>query len=179
MRPSPEELLASLRVSLNDVILPNVADRWARYMGTAMDLMLQHLQLRLAGELDAITEDSRDMSEVIAAIAATASAAGQRASGTERGRWESLLDLLAAGPAAAAADDRLADATQVNEALRAQVVDLLRWLDTSDDSGLGPAGQDTVRAISDDLHRLIRRQVDRTQPLVKPLFMSFGPTVPS
>jgi hypothetical protein len=169
MRPSPDELLAGLRLSLNDTLLPNVEDRWARYVGTAMDLVLQHLQLRLAGEHDAIAEDSADMAAVLAAVAGRAAELGARSTGAGRPEWGELSELLAAfGNRSTEADD---DATARNEHLRAAVVAAMRWLDDADPAGEHPdAGELRV-----ELLRLTRRQVDRVTPLVEPLFMTFGP----
>lgn len=159
MRPSPDELLMSLRVSLNDGLLPHVTDRWARYVGTAMDLVLQHLQLRLAGELDAIEADNADMAATLANVAS-------RGNGS---RWVPPLDALP--EPAELRPGSLTSATELNETLRGQVVAVLRWLDATD-----PDGQDDeLRAVRDDVHRLIRRQVDRINPLVEPLYMSFRP----
>lgn len=168
MRPAREELLQSLRVSLNDTLLPSVTDRWARYVGIAMDLVLQHLQLRLAGELNAVQADNADMSAALAGIAGRAATA---ASGPDGGRWQALLDQLSGGTAPADGNGPLATATQSNEALRRQVVDVLRWLDAEDPADV----DDELRTVRDELHRLIRRQVDRVNPLVEPLYMSFRP----
>jgi hypothetical protein len=170
MRPTPEELLQSLRVSLNDALLPGVTDRWARYVGTAMDLVLQHLQLRLAGELDAVQADNTDMSAALAGIAGRAATA---APGPHGQRWQALLDHLAAAAGPPDGKGPLASATQSNEALRRQVVEVLRWLDAEDPADV----DDELRIVRDELHRLIRRQVDRVNPLVEPLYMSFRPAV--
>ena len=93
MRPTAEEMLASLRLSLNDTVMPNVEDRWARYVGTAMDLVLQHLQLRLAGELDIMPLDSLDMSETLAAVPAQAVRHGED-DGPARATWAGPLERL-------------------------------------------------------------------------------------
>lgn len=157
MRPSSEQLLASLRLSLNETVKPAVTDRWARYVASAMDLMLQHLQLRLAGEDDALRADNADMSRVLADVAATAVSRG------ESDRWGALIDVLT-GPMPA-------DGLELNEALRERVVGLMRWLDQNDPGRTDP----DLQAIRDDVHRLIRRQVDRVGPMVEPLHMSFAP----
>lgn len=174
MRPSPDELLASLRLSLNDTIMPKVEDRWARYVGTAMDLMIQHIQLRLAGELDALKDDSADMAEILAGIAGKAADRGARGKDDEQALWTSLADLLTASAHPISADG-LADATAVNERFRTMVVDVMRWLDEHDDAEERPQ----IQEIRDELYQLVRRQIDRTKPLVEPLFMSFGPAVAS
>ncbi|MFB7222742.1 hypothetical protein [Streptomyces sp. NPDC056227] len=170
MRPSPDQLLASLRLSLNETLLPKVEDRWARYVGTAMDLVIQHLQLRLAGEMDALDEDSADMAAVLAAIGGRAAALGAQTEGTAGSRWAELAELLPS-PADGAHDHDLGDATARNERLRGAVVAVMRWLDEAGAQGESPA----VREMRDEVHQLVRRQVDRTKPLVAPLFMSFGP----
>jgi hypothetical protein len=151
---------------LNETVAPAITDRWARYVATAMDLVLQHLQLRVAGELDALGADSADMAETLAGIA-TAAAAGSYPSQLA----ERLHAALSSTPAEGSSGD-LASATQANEALRGQVVAALRTLDEVD------AGE-AAEAVRDELLRLVRRQVDRIGPLVAPLHMSFGPAVAS
>ncbi|MEY9211778.1 hypothetical protein NI17_008790 [Thermobifida halotolerans] len=167
MRPSPDELLDSLRLSLNETLLPKVEDRWARYVGTAMDLVLQHLKLRLAHEGDALAEDDADMLAVLAALSARAAALAGQETGGGAPRWEELAELVAG--AARSGDTEARGATARNEELRGVVVAVMRWLDEADSAD--PA----VREMRDEVYRLVRRQVDRTRPLVEPLFMSFRP----
>lgn len=169
MRPTAEELLASLRLSLNDTVLPKVEDRWARYVGTAMDLVLQHLQLRMAGELDTMASDSRDMAETLSAVAGRAVRHGEEGD-PGRDRWADLLKRLGT-LSPGTVQQRLDEAVARNEALRGQVVTVLHWLDEVDPGD----GDPELHAIREDLHRLTRRQVDRLAPLVIPLHMSFRP----
>lgn len=160
MRPAPIDLLATLRTSLNDTLLPTIEDRWARYVANAMDLVLQHLELRLAGEADALTEDSADMAATLAAVVQRAAAAGAD--------WEGLGALV---PEAGTAPSPLAEATTHNERLRAVVVDVIGWLDEHE-TRLDPA---VVGEVRDTVMQLVRRQLDRTTAFVRPLYMSFGP----
>jgi len=173
MRPSQEQLLASLRLSLNDTVLPNVTDRWARYVVTAMDLVMQHLELRLAGEIDALHADNLDMSETLASIANRAIRRAD-APDTIRGPWETLLAQLSQA-AISNSPRRLPAATELNETLRSQVVSVIRWLDETDPHD----ERRELREIRDEIHRLIRRQVDRVNPMVAPLHMSFRPVMAS
>jgi hypothetical protein len=173
VRPTQEELLATLRTSLNDTLVPAIEDRWARYVATAMDLVLQHLALRVVGEAETLSEDSADMAQVLATVADRAATAGREAEdqGDVAGAaaWEELARTATAstGPAAGP----LPAATAANESLRADVVAVLAWLDGTGTAVDGSA-LDELRA---DVHRLIRRQTDRMNELVRPLFMSFGP----
>ncbi len=160
MRPAPLDLLATLRTSLNDTVLPAVEDRWARYVGNAMDLVLQHLELRLGGELDALAEDSADMASTLATVV-------QRAS-TEGGTWGGLGELV---PDAGTAPSPFDEATAHNERLRGVVVEVIHWLDAHE-SSLDPTA---VAEVRDTVMQLGRRQLDRANTFVKPLFMSFGP----
>lgn len=169
MRPSPDELLDSLRLSLNESLLPKVEDRWARYVGTAMDLVLQHLKLRLAGEMDALAEDSADMLRVLAAIAGRAAALAERSGRDGSPRWEELADIVAGVAGRTGDRPEPEDAVRRNEELRGVVVAVMRWLDDAEGAGA------EVRELRDEVYRLVRRQVDRTKPLVEPLFMSFRP----
>lgn len=160
MRPAPLDLLATLRTSLNDTLLPAIEDRWARYVANAMDLVLRHLELRLAGELDALAEDSSDMASTLVRVVQRAAAAGSG--------WEPLGALV---PEAGTAPSPLAEATAHNERLRAVVVDVIHWLDDHE-AGLDPSAVADVR---ETLMQLVRRQLDRATAFVEPLFMSFGP----
>jgi hypothetical protein len=167
MRPTQTDLLATLRTSLNDTLLPKIEDRWARYVANAMDLVLQHLQLRLAGESDTLAEDSADMAHTLAEVvqrAATAAAADESVAD----RWTGLAELV---PAATSVGASLAEATERNERLRAAVVDVMRWLDQNEDAVDAVA----VTELRESVHQMIRRQTDRLTALVTPLFMSFGP----
>jgi hypothetical protein len=160
VRPAPLDLLATLRTSLNDTLLPAIEDRWARYVANAMDLVLQHLELRLAGELDSIAEDSADMATTLSQVVQRAAGAGTA--------WEGLGALV---PEAGSAPSPLEEATAHNERLRSVVVAVIRWLDAHEPE-LDPSAVDEVR---DSLMRLVRRQLDRATAFVEPLFMSFGP----
>lgn len=171
MRPSQEDMLETVRISLRDTVLPAVEDRWARYVAQAMDLVLQHVQLRVTGEVDALVEDNADMVGTLAEITATAAAAGSRAAGEEAELWAALAMLA---PKAAGDSARLVAATELNEQLRARTIEVLHWLDDNDKRVDARA----VQQLRDTVHRLIRRQMDRTTSLVEPLFMAFGP-VPS
>jgi hypothetical protein len=169
VRPTAEELLASLRLSLNDTVALKIEDRWARYVATAMDLVLQHLQLRLAGELDTMDADSLDMAETLAAVAGQAVRHGEEG-GQDQDKWSALLQRL--GTAAPGDPARRVDeAVARNEALRGRVVDVLRWLDEIDPDDVDPE----LHGVRDELHRMVRRQVGRLVPFVEPLYMSFRP----
>lgn len=173
MRPSQEELIATLRTSLNDTLVPAIEDRWARYVATAMDLVLQHLALRVVGEADTLAADSADMAQTLAAVADRAATAGRAAEdrGDAAGMalWEELATTVTG--ATELHEEPLTAATAANERLRADVVAVLSWLDRSE----GTVDTGTVEELRDEVHRLIRRQTDRNNELVRPLFMSFGP----
>jgi hypothetical protein len=160
VRPAPLDLLATLRTSLNDTLLPAIEDRWARYVANAMDLVLQHLELRLAGELDSLAEDSADMATTLADVVQRASSAGPG--------WTGLGALV---PEAGSAPSPLDEATAHNERLRSVVVEVIQWLDAHE-PGLDPPAVEEVR---EALMQLVRRQLDRASTFVEPLFMSFGP----
>lgn len=171
MRPSSDELLASLRYSLTTTILPTVEDRWARYVATAMDLVLEHLQLRLAGETSSLTEDSADMAAVLAGIADTTAVLGREGDARRQEFAASLGKVLPAPGGPAPTADDLAGLTAQNERLRAAVVEVMRVVDTADDGGGVPELED----LRERIYQLVRRQTDRNTALVQPLFMSFGP----
>ena len=167
MRPTQPDLLATLRTSLNDTLLPKIEDRWARYVANAMDLVLQHLQLRVVGEFDALAEDSADMASTLAEVVQGAAAAAA-ADTSAVGRWSELADLV---PAASSLGTSLPETTDRNEQLRAAVVDVMRWMDDNE----AAVDEMAVAEIRETLTQMIRRQTDRMTALVEPLFMSFGP----
>lgn len=168
MRPAQLDLLATLRTSLNDTLLPTIEDRWARYVANAMDLVLQHLELRLAGEADALAEDSADMAGTLAELVDAAARAARAEAAPDASQWTELADLV---PAVTERGPSLAEATTGNERLRDAVVAVIHWLDAHEDD-LDPTAVADVR---DAVHRLVRRQLDRMTAFVKPLYMSFGP----
>jgi hypothetical protein len=176
VRPDPDQLLQSLRVSLADTLVPAIEDRWARYVATAMDLVLQHLQLRLAGELDALGEDNLDMTQTLAALATTAARAGTDALEV-RDVLAPVLEALSGAPPSEPSGrvGHLEAATRVNEELRARVVAVLGALDRAEAGRTDDRTSAPLATLRDDVHRLIRRQVDRMNPLVAPLHMSFSP----
>ena len=94
MRPTQDELLATLRHSLNQTLVPALEDRWARYVATAMDLVLQHLQLRVTAEEETLSSDGADMAGVLAGLARRAADAGRSAEGAgddaAASAWEEL-----------------------------------------------------------------------------------------
>lgn len=172
VRPTQEELLATLRASLNDTLMPAIEDRWAGYVASAMDLVLQHLSLRVTGEADTLIDDSADMAAVLAAVAQQAARAGRAAEQSNdvdgARAWEALAGV--ASRRVLPADFSLASLTQQHEQLRSVVIEVLRWLDAAD--GVENAA---LSALRDEVHHMIRRQTDRMTELVRPLFMAFGP----
>lgn len=160
MRPAQSDLLATLRTSLNDTLLPAIEDRWARYVANAMDLVLQHLELRHRGEHEALAEDSADMATTLAHVVQRAADAGPA--------WEGLAAIV---PDAGTIPPALTAATEHNERLRAALIEAIHWLDAHEPD----LDRATVAEVRDALMRLVRRQLDRVIPFVEPLFMSFGP----
>lgn len=173
VRPTQEELLATLRASLNDTLVPAINDRWAGYVATAMDLVLQHLSLRVTGEAESLTTDSADMAAVLAGVAQKAVNAGRAAEQAddvdEARAWETLAGLTSR--TVRPVDDSLRSLTLQHEELRGAVVEVLRWLDAAEGS-VDNAARDSLH---EEVHHLIRRQTDRMTELVRPLFMAFGP----
>jgi hypothetical protein len=168
VRPDPSQLLQSLRVSLAETVVPAIEDRWARYAAAAMDLVLQHLQLRLAGELGAVTADNADMAQTLATIATDVAAAAEGSPGAYAQISSAFRSLPAPQPAADLTAGDLAAVTATNERLRADVVALLHALDAAEPDP-------RIEAWRDEVLRLVRRQVDRINPMVAPLYMSFSP----
>ncbi|MFV0463068.1 MAG: hypothetical protein ACK5MP_07750 [Nostocoides sp.] len=166
MRPTTDQLLASLQSSLADMVVPHVEDRWARYVCNAMDLVLEHLRRRAELEGPALAADDADMRSVLASLAALTGE--QQTPSTAGSDWADLATVVSC-EVPPPADDTLAAETATNEQLRSQIIEVIRWADRQrpDNPDLEP--------VFDQLGHLVRRQVHRTEPIVEPLYMLFTP----
>src|SRR6516164_4844769 len=65
MRPYPPELLRSINKSLNEVIIPELADDWARYVARSMEKIIDHLARRWEHELEFLAVDTAELDELL------------------------------------------------------------------------------------------------------------------
>jgi hypothetical protein len=152
MRPYPDEILRSMRFSVDTYLLPNLTDKWALYVARSMKRMLVHLERRFDLEGDLLVEDSRDLQQLLARLGdgLPDELAGQ------------LADLDAEYPREFV---RVATLAKDNEYLRDLLDRTIRSL---------PAGvrHDQARA---DIRACLHRQMQRDVQLAEPTFVSFAP----
>ena len=167
MRPYPHELLRSINKSLNEVIIPELADDWARYVARSMEKIIDHLARRWEHELEFLAVDTGELDELLRellpALDGHPELAVARAAVAER---------LDAGEPLPPVLDIAALAAQ-NEAYRATLQRLIEDLEAAAADAelraqLGPL-RERIR-----LH--LRRELDRDIVLAEPAYMLFGPS---
>ncbi len=169
MKPYPDQILRSIRYSLETVIIPQLADRWARYEAKTMDKMLEHLELRWHHEAKLLLEDSRDITGLFDRI-------GPRLSQDDETPSRLLNDLQDAVTAAYDLPERIPsveELTEHNDSLRGLLVQVIETLD--DTTGID---EDSLTDLRDDVGRYLRREIDRDNQLARPTHMSFAPPKP-
>lgn len=174
MRPYPEDLLRSVRESLSSVIIPNLADDWARYVAKAMEKIVHHLELRWRHELEFLARDTVELDGLLREL--------RSALGTEplAGRPE-----LAQVSAALAG--RLDDAGvpqpppdvpgiyAQNEAYRATLVTVI---DEMEQAAQDLTLREQLEPLRERIRAFLRRELDRDVTLTEPTYMLFGPPLP-
>lgn len=172
MKPYPDQILRSIRYSLDTVIIPQLTDGWARYEARTMDKMLEHLELRWRHEARLLLEDSHDLQGLFAELA------GQLESVTADS--EAARDLAAemrtaveAGVGLPGRVPGVEELTERNDAYRALLV---RTIETLDEI----MGDDRAHAelLREEIGRYLRREIDRDNELAQPTHMSFAPPKP-
>jgi len=172
MRPSPEELLTSARHSLRAVVIPAIDDKWARYVASAVELVLEHVQLRIEQEPALLRADNADMLGLLREIEQAANStpnephvAGVRATAAAALTGGALA--VDAGPA---------ELTAANEHYRSALANII---DSLNDGATAAPGSAAVERIRHSIREVLLRQVGRQEQLARPLFMSFAPPVPA
>lgn len=172
MRPYPDELLRSMRRSLNEVIIPNLADDWARYVAKGMEKIIVHLELRSLHEPTFLVQDTAELKELLAGLA-------DDLAGEPLAASDALLALAddlratAAAPPVEGVDVRTL--TEANEAQRAALVRAIETMEIAARSD--PAVGERLEALRERMRAFIRRELDRDIQLAEPTFMLFGPPV--
>ncbi|MCZ7527170.1 MAG: hypothetical protein M5U14_12780 [Acidimicrobiia bacterium] len=176
MRPYPDEILRSMRDTLDQSIIPNLRDQWAVYAAKVMDKMMEHLEIRWRREAPLLAEDTEDLLGVLSglrdALGGPALAGHDGLAGL-RGRVDAGV---------AEAVDRPADPTSIvsltehNEALRRLVVDAIEAMDAA--AAAEPGLGEVLAAPREDIRCYLRRELDRDVELARPTFMSFAPPKP-
>jgi len=170
MKPSPVQILRSIRYSLETAIIPRLDDRWARYEAKTIDKMLEHLELRWTHETALLLEDSHDLAGVFERLAPQIEAL----SADDRARL--IDDMRAAAEGTAELPERVAgveELTDHNDSLRAVLVRVIESLDETTDPNDG-----SLSEIRDEIGRYLRREIDRDNQMAHPTHMSFAPPKP-
>lgn len=169
MRPSPDELLRSMRETLTTLIIPNVADDWARYAAKAMEKIILHLELRWLHELTLLTLDTVELDELLRAVQNDLAGFGERSELT--GACTAIGDRLRDGPPPAEAPD-VTGVSARNEAYRATLAEVIGRLERAADA---PDLREGLEPVRERIRAYLRRELDRDVELTAPTFMSFGP----
>lgn len=174
MRPYPDDLLRSMRESLNTVIIPNLADDWARYVAKAMEKIILHLELRWQNELTFLAADSADIDQLLREL--------QSALSVEPfGARSELAEPVAA---IAAQLDRAGDLLPApdvgainaqNETYRAALVEIIDGLERA---ALDLVLRDRLEPQRERIRTYLRRGLDRDISLAEPTNMLFGAPSP-
>ena len=174
MRPYPDDLLRSMRESLNTVIIPNLADDWARYVAKAMEKIIMHLELRWEHELEFLAVDTVELDELLRELqsALTSKPFSPRAGLSEvTAALAARLDGAGAPPPA----PDVAGINARNEAYRATLVEII---DGMEQAALDPALRDQLEPLRERIRTYLRRELDRDVTLAEPTYMLFGPPTP-
>ncbi len=172
MKPLPEQILHSIRYSLETVIIPQLDDRWARYEAKTIGKMLEHLELRWKHETTLLLEGSRDLADVFEKLAPQI----EVLSGDHKGRPRLVDDMRSAANRADGLPKRIAgveELTEDNDSLRALMVRVIESLDE-----IAETSDDSLAEIRDEIGRYLRREIDRDNQLAHPTHMSFAPPKP-
>ncbi len=167
MRPSPVQILRSIRYSIETAIIPRLDDRWARYEAKTINKMLEHLELRWTHEAALLLEDSRDIAGLFETLAPQIEAL------FEDGRPQLIDEMRSAAEGAAELPQRVAgveELTDHNDSLRAVLVRVIESLDETTDPNDG-----SLSEIRDEIGRYLRREIDRDNQIAHPTHMSFAP----
>lgn len=174
MRPYPEDLLRSVRESLNSVIVPNLADDWARYVAKGMEKIVLHLELRWRHELEFLARDTVELDGLLRELRSALD------SGPLAGRPE-----LAQVSAALAGRLERAEVLQAppdvpgmyaqNEAYRATLVTVI---DEMEKAAHDLTLREQLEPLRERIRAYLRRELDRDVTLAKPTYMLFGPPLP-
>jgi preprotein translocase subunit SecA len=171
MRPYPDEILRSMRHSLDEVIIPAVDDAWARYVAKAMAKMLEHLELRWLHEADLLVEDTRDLHDLFQSLERRLSTEGDPQ--VTAGVAAALRPVLSDPDAEDVPARSVADLAQRNERYRADLIDVIASLDELIDTA-----PDLEAELREEVRRFLRREIDRDNTMARPTFMSFAPPKP-
>ena len=172
MRPYPDELLRSMRRSLNEVIIPNLADDWARYVAKGMEKIIVHLELRLLHEPTFLVQDTDELKELLAGLADDL--VGEPLVSSDA--LVTLADDLRATAAALPAEGvDVRTLTEANEVQRGALVRAIETMEVAAQSD--PALGERLEPLRERMRAFIRRELDRDIKLAEPTFMLFGPPV--
>lgn len=165
MRPDPDELLRLMRTSLKTVVTPTVSEEWPAYVAKSIERMLEHLERRWRHEIRFLADDTEEMRELFAALAADLAGVDG-----VRGVVEDLGELLH-GPSLASRAVTYQELSAENQSHRAALERLIVSLDASEDAERAEGVRAPIRAY-------LGRQLARDVELAEPTFMRFGAPTP-
>ena len=171
MRPYPDELLRSVRQSLTEVLIPNIADDWARYVAKGMEKIVAHLEVRWRQELELIARDTAELDSLLREL--HESLASESFAGAACAQiLDAALRPLGDGPPPPAPD--VEGLYERQRAYRGALVDVIEAMEraTSD-----AAMRDRLEPYRRRVRAFLRREMDRDLILTESTFMLFGPPV--
>jgi hypothetical protein len=152
MMPLSEEMLAAAQLALNEHVAPMVDDQWAASALRSVDVILRHLQARVPGEGPMLHADTRDLAEVLDAVA-EALDAGESVREFRR-EAQDVLDGYAS----------VGDLAALNCKGRQIVDDLLHACRKRGDEGAAAGAHGILRAY-------LMRRVERESPYFFPVYV--------
>jgi len=169
VRPRPDELLRSINRSLGEVIIPNLADDWARYVARSMEKIVAHLAVRWRLELELAAEDAAELDELLRELAPALRELD--GGGRLAGATAAIEARLAAAPGPPPAPD-VAGVLSASEAYRATLQEVIEELESAGDD---PDLRARLEPLRERIRRYLRRELDRDRVLSEPTDMLFGP----
>lgn len=143
MIPLPDEILADLRRTLDEVVTPALGDDFAREQARLMSSLLEHLRLRARLEYASLAADSTEIRDTLVALALPPALRDRLSGVQDHARGAVAIELLRAE----------------NDELRiilAQAVDELEGAAEHDERALG------------EIRTLLRHELDRDRAMIGP-----------
>ncbi|MCG2840939.1 hypothetical protein L6Q21_08090 [Sandaracinobacter sp. RS1-74] len=153
MMPTSQQMLAAMQLALKEHVTPLVDDQWAQSALRSVDVILNHLQVRVAEEGPMLHADTSELLELL------------RAAGTRAGYADAALhDFLAEAPATLAGYARV-DALQALNHRGREIVDRLLLHCDAQRADAGVAG------LHADLRAYLLRHADRESGFFFPTYV--------
>jgi hypothetical protein len=174
MRPYPPELLRSINQSLNEVIIPNLADDWARYVARAMEKIVDHLERRWEHELEFLAVDTTELDELLRELRPALDEGDLGG----RGELAGVRDAIAARLDGAEPLPPVPDVAKLNETNEAYRGTLQQVLEGMEAAAADDELRERLEPLRERIRVSLRRELDRDIVLAEPTYMLFGPPEP-